>query len=356
MQDKVLEYMDIDVPAPLNPTASSNSVAFFVARLANFPNTILPLFLEHVAKGNQVEVGKTLEQYGALLLWQEGQAETYAKDLNGDPVIVRGTALQIALGAEDEGMVEVIVGFLDAVDPDEKYRQYQAQFPTEEEKAESLRQQEDLEALQTIITTIGNASPRACAQVLDHEENISDNDEESKMLLAALNVFRSDVKPKGVIRTGKHFNMQLLIEVFKLYNKNYDTDTFGSFDSYKNNLYWRKVIGYLQRFVPACYAQAFAQGLYYIVENDEKFRRTFDFRYGGGEFYPLDPDSAFRLGYNYVALSGRGLAGWAGDRAWARSVPCGYGGLRLEHYVKQKQHRCKELCSTAASISPKTSS
>ncbi|ABX77169.1 hypothetical protein AYM93_10565 (plasmid) [Coxiella burnetii] len=333
------------VPPPNNPTVSSNSVAFFVVRLANFSNTILPVFLDHVAKGNQVEVEKTLEQYGALLLWQEGQAETYAKDLNGDPVIVRGTALQIALGAEDEDMVEVIVGFLDAVDPGEKYRQYQAQFPAEEEKAESLRQQEDLEALQTIVTAIGHASPRACAQVLDHEENISDNDDEAKTLLAALNVFRNDVKPKGVIKTGKQFNIQLLIQAFQFYDKNYET--FGGFNSPKNNLCCCKIIGYLQRFVPACYAQAFAQGIYYIVEGGEGLRRSFNFVLVMALIFRLTP---FLIFVGDIIALGRD---W--DRGAAVRALGAHAGRRwrpsrrfLENYVKQKQQQCKETCNNPA--------
>ncbi|ABS78548.2 hypothetical protein CBUD_A0050 (plasmid) [Coxiella burnetii Dugway 5J108-111] len=349
MQDEVLKYMGIKVqdlvPPPNNPTVSSNSVAFFVVRLANFSNTILPVFLDHVAKGNQVEVEKTLEQYGALLLWQEGQAETYAKDLNGDLVIVRGTALQIALGAEDEDMVEVIVGFLDAVDPGEKYRQYQAQFPAEEEKAESLRQQEDLEALQTIVTAIGHASPRACAQVLDHEENISDNDDEAKTLLAALNVFRNDVKPKGVIKTGKQFNIQLLIQAFQFYDKNYET--FGGFNSPKNNLCWCKIIGYLQRFVPACYAQAFAQGIYYIVEGGEGLRRSFNFRFSDGSYFPLDTVPNIRWGYN---CAGAGLGSGGGRRCGRLARMLVGGGGRADVFWKTMSNKNNSNAKKHATI------
>ncbi|WP_267256842.1 hypothetical protein [Coxiella endosymbiont of Ornithodoros maritimus] len=50
--------------------------------------------------------------------------------------------------------------------------------------------------------------------------------------------------------TGEHFNIQLLTEAFKLYGRKYDI--FGGFGSDKNNLCWRKFIGYLQRFLPAC--------------------------------------------------------------------------------------------------------
>jgi hypothetical protein len=124
-------------------------------------------------------------------------------------------------------------------------------------------------------------------------------------LLAALNAFRNYVTPKEVIKTGKHFNMPLLIEAFKLYDRNHDA--FGNYNSHKNNLCWQKLIGYMQRFLPACYAQAFAQSIY-IDKEGEKLRRSFDFCFGGGRFFPIDEDPTCRLGYNCAARDGYG--GW----------------------------------------------
>ncbi|WP_237699746.1 hypothetical protein [Coxiella burnetii] len=73
LQNIVFEYMDINVnqiPVPTNSDASpsSNNIAFFVHRLESLTNRILPLFLAHVAKGNQAAVEEMLEKYGALLL------------------------------------------------------------------------------------------------------------------------------------------------------------------------------------------------------------------------------------------------------------------------------------------------
>ncbi len=101
-----------------------------------------------------------------------------------------------------------------------------------------------------------------------------------------------------MITTGKHFNAQLLVEAFRLFDQNYGA--FGNFNSRQNNLFWCKVIGYIQRFLPACYAQAFAQGVYHIVEKGEELNRSFDFRFGRGSYFPLDSNSKFRLGYNYA--------------------------------------------------------
>ena len=185
--------------------------------------------------------------------------------------------------------------------------------------------------------------------MLNHEEKLAPDDKESQTLLAALNTFRDYLAPKKdpqtnkiiPIKTGKYFNMQLLIEAFKLYDQNYDT--FGGWNSHKNNLCWRKLIGYMERFLPACYAQAFAQGVYYLVKGIEKLRRTFKFRYGGGCFFPLDSAANFRLGYNYGGIC------WGGGPAEGDSG----GSIRklcqaktaamqriMRHPCNQSQSRC----------------
>ena len=279
--------------------------------------------------------------------------KTYAADLAGNHVMVEGTAFQLALGAEDEEMAAMIAKYLDEYYPGEKQRQYQAQFPNEEkeEKAEAFKDTPDGKALNTIIAAIGNASDRACELVLNHEENIAGDDKEAQDLLAALNGFRNYLAPKKdpqtnktiPIKTGKHFNMQLLVEAFKLYDQNYDTRTFGGWDSHKNNLCWRKVIGFMQRLLPACTAQASSQGIYYIVEEKEKLRRSFDFRYGGGSYFPLDSDANFRLGYNFAA-------GWCGD--WGRRAErwAGVGKLcqaktaGVQRIMQQPCNQSKSKC------------
>ena len=114
-------------------------------------------------------------------------------------------------------------------------------------------------------------------------------------------------------------------------------DRFGEsfvnhWESDKNQLFWQKVIGYIQRFLPACYAQAFAQGIYSIFENDQKLNRNLEFCYNKNTFYfPLDADPLFRLG---IDLGGR-------VQASAREA----GFFLLRTYVEQKHHRCYVLCN-----------
>src|SRR3990167_5534987 len=117
--------------------------------------------------------------------------------------------------------------------------QVRAQFPEGWERHEAERAEQDIVELRKVVDAIAHAG----------EDDNCDT---------ALQAFRDYLeRPQGVIKTGKHFNIQLLVEAFKLYDANYDR--FGGWGSHQNNLFWRKVIGYVQRFVPACYAQAFCQ-------------------------------------------------------------------------------------------------
>lgn len=111
-----------------------------------------------------------------------------------------------------------------------------------------------------------------------------------------------------VISSGKHFNAQLLAEAFKLYDENYVA--FGNkWDSAKNLLCWRKVIGYTQRFLPTCYAQTFSQGVYNLVGCGEKLSRSLNIRYSGSTFFPLVSTSVSLLGYDFGVRAGRAGVG-----------------------------------------------
>ncbi len=72
------------------------------------------------------------------------------------------------------------------------------------------------------------------------------------------------------------FNPKHLIQAFKHYESN-----FKYWNLNQSNLFWRQVIGYVYRFLPANIAMDVAQGLYYRVENKEPGKRSLNFRFGG---------------------------------------------------------------------------
>ncbi len=288
---------------------------FFYSLFSAALDTVVNQLLQHVVHGEQKEAEKLIQDNPELLL-KKGRVTDYSGRM------IEGTAFQMALGAEDVEMAKMIAHYLDQLNPDEKLKQYQEQFPEGWEEAEALRHKQDLEALNTVVYAI------------------SDFDTD-KHCEPALQAFRDYLKgqTQEVITTGKHFNVQLLVKAFQLYDQNYG----GFVSSRQNNLFWCKVIGYIQRFLPACYAQAFAQGVYFIIEECKKLPRSFGFRYCGGSYFPLDSNSNFRMGYNCaVAARGRGAGGLVGSGACQQ-------GRTYQNYVKQKQQDCTSLCNSPTS-------
>lgn len=79
----------------------------------------------------------------------------------------------------------------------------------------------------------------------------------------------------------------------------YYEDFDGAHSWNKRNLIWLQVVGYTQRHLSACYAQAVAQELYYPFNGMQPLRRAFDFRFSVGRVFPvLD---GVDLGFDFAA-------------------------------------------------------
>ena len=254
------------------------------------PQRLLNKFLQYVVYGNQKKAEAIIKAHPELLT-KKGTVVDYSGRT------ICGTALQIALGAEDvkyhgdeECMAEMLMRYLKQLLNSETIitEQIQEQFPKGWEEKEKARQERDLIALKEVVEAI---------------ENAREGDNYEADIQAFRDYLDNENKERSVIRTGKHFNAQLLVKAFNLYVEKYDLFG-GNYDSPKNTLFWCKIIGYIERYLPACYAQAFCQGLYHIVECHEKLDRRLTFRYDSEvTFFPLDAgpaDPAGRLGYHYA--------------------------------------------------------
>jgi TPR repeat protein len=257
-------------------------------------------------KGEQ-DLAEEMIKENVSLLFKSGKATDYSGRT------LEGTALQMALGAQDVAvgngyfsgkcMTEMIIAYLKKYAEPEIKRQYDLQFPPGWEKEEKKRSQIDSERLGDVIQTICKS-------------------EEEKECQEALQTFRDFLTPKNVIRTGYHFNQKLLLEAFQLYQKNFHR--FDDLDSWKNKLIWSQVIGYIQRFLPACDAQALCQGLYpLMIEESEcseaELNRSLKLGWystGSTSFFPL-PSSPSGLGYEWaVALDSEKYTYWAEPLAY----------------------------------------
>ena len=126
------------------------------------------------------------------------------------------------------------------------------------------------------------------------------------------------------------FNPQHLITAFELYNSQFDRWNWNQRD-----LFWRQVVGFVQRFLPANCAMDFAQGLYNRVENKERSKRSFNFTLGDAAIFPLSFGSFSGLGYEGAVLAGGGAWALASAGLWN----CAVRGVVaiFKTYVEQKQ-------------------
>ncbi|STX28615.1 SidC homolog [Legionella beliardensis] len=272
--------------------------------------------LAHVVLGEQDEAQRMLEKNPELLLIRQ---ETL--DYSGRTII--GTAFQAALGAGDKPMWEMILPYFESLEEGEALRQFQEQFP---DGIENDKDDVSAAALKDYYHKL------AIAIVNDTDHGQS-----------ALEAFRRAITCQEKITQGKHFNLKHLIAVHKAYIAN-----FNVLLNWKNrDLFWQKIVGYVQRQVTAYDAQIHASVINNVLEDENSFRRTFKLE--GGQFFPLLADSG--LGFNFACFS------YSTACTWTRG---GGGGGQpmlsaLKNYIEQKQAHLRELesqLSHECTISP----
>ena len=211
--------------------------------------------LTHVVRAEFDDVRAMLEKSPALSLLK-GKATDYSGR------VIYGTAYQMALGAVDTQMAEMIQSYLVKLAGEEEViAQYQAQFPEgwleaeEKEWAPIFTQLDALDqAIRTApeneITDMGNYK---LVLLEDKETTVS-------VALAKFHSLLNEMASHPV-STGRHFNPRLLLEIFRRYDEYFDNLHLRP-QNPKCLLFWQRVIGYVQRFMPACDAQAFVDGLH----------------------------------------------------------------------------------------------
>ena len=136
----------------------------------------------------------------------------------------------------------------------------------------------------------------------------------------------------------------MMIEAFELYGQKFKD--FGGYRSHKNNLFWRKIVGFIQRYFPACYAQAFTY-LFHIVCQGRELRRSL--KYNAlfpdkvDQHFPLDSNMGSRLGYDYAMWDGSGKTTEGG--VWADTIV-----PYFKSYADEKGECCTIFCSVQRNI------
>jgi hypothetical protein len=251
-----------------------------------------------VMQGNEIKVKERLEINPGLLTSTLGEAKDYSgRDIK------ELTPFQAALCSGDVEMCEMMKTYFDKIKNgnEEIKKQSKAIFP-EGIDAHVKKQQENVFDFNEIMKVIINANGDEATSALNKKFD------KKLSLHQALEKFRTAFTEKSLSEIV--FNPTHLLKAFEMYNTEFNN--LNNWD--KRDLFWRQVIGFVQRYLPACMLQAFAQGIYGIVEENEKLRRSFDFSYSGSSILPLEAED--RLGFD---CAGGGLGGYE-RRGWGGSL------------------------------------
>jgi hypothetical protein len=316
-------------PSPLSEYIGCAKRFYFLLQ----PQHIFNNFLQYVVFGNQKKAEATLNAYPqllSLLLQQKGLVIDYSGRT------IYGAALQIALGAEDvkyhddeECMAEMLMRYLKQLPNGAAIIQQQIaeQFPDGWEEQEKERAKRDLAALKKVVGAYVSYS--------------QDGDNCDADIQAFQKYLDDENKSIGVIKTGKHFNVQLLVDVFNLHAEKYNQFGVWWVIGPISISFWRTIIRSIERYFPACYAQVLCQGVDVIVNAREKLSRRMTLRYWPKvAFFPLDSDPEFQLGQEYGGASMWGPMGaphcfplWVADN--------------LQTISNKKQERCVNYVTAA---------
>lgn len=252
-----------------------------------------------VVQGNEAEAQCLLKTNPGLLCSTKGTATSYSGQHIRDL-----TPFQAALCAGDVEMCEMMKDFFYQIeDGQEKLEeQFNAIFPNGFE-AHISTQQENVFDFKEILQAIIDAPDNEVTVAL--EKNFDNN----LPLHRALEKFRKEFAEKSLSETL--FNPYHLSQAFKMYE-----DEFNILGDWKKrDLFWCQIIGFVQRYLPACMLQAFAQGLCYITVEKKPLRPC--------ARPPVKhlccsilPTAAFGLGYDFAVCSGGRLCSRGLPHAW----------------------------------------
>ncbi len=285
------------------------------------PHPLAIKLAQHVAYG-EMEQAKTLLEENPLLakklLAEKVTVTDYSKRK-----IKKKTAFQIALCALDDEMCEMLAN-LTHMSKEEMTSQYKEKdiFPEGHQKHYQEQTRFDFSDIINAIDKSNNEEVQTALNLVLPNTTV---------LWAELEKFRLSFTKHSQQETV--FNPQHLIAAFDRYDKK-----LNDWDLNKRNLFWRQVIGFVQRFFPANLAMDVAQGLHSRIEEKEKSNRSFKFRYADKFIFPLSFDSLCGLGYEYASLAVGGPG-----RTSASRGPVGWGHS-LQNLCRAKMKNLSNLC------------
>ncbi len=299
--------------------------------------------LDHVVKGEEKKAQAILDANPELILTHTAKTIDYSgKSIEGL------TAFQAALCAGDADMVKMMQSYFATLDggDEQVVLQIKTLFPDgfDAHLVQQLGATFDFSAIFDAISIasddeVENALALSGVEFKQSDTARSKPDGELT-LTEAMNRFRESFTSTSLCE--QTYNPQHLLQAIRLYASTFEAETLEdwlqddrrgrdiNWDKGRRDLFWRQIIGFCQRFVPACTAQAFAQGLSSVVTFPGRkwvvkpLQRNLMFRRGGCDvFYPIGVEKS-GLGFHYASeKSGAGARGYgwgqSGWVAWPRT-------------------------------------
>lgn len=224
---------------------------------------------------------EALIQQNPMLSSLKGEAIDYS-----GRTIHHVTPFQAALCAWDNEMCEMLAKYMD---PEEVVRQYNEIFPEGIEAYRALQTPFDFSGVVNVISQYSKYPETIIQLILNRDIYIND-----LSLCKRVTQYRIDFT--NCSNQEKIFNPSHLIQAYQLYIEN-----FYRWNWSQRDLYWRQIYGYVFRFLPANIAQDIAQGIFFLIMQNEKAKRSLKYRSGGrGQIFPLEFDSQSGLGFDYA--------------------------------------------------------
>ncbi len=239
-------------------------------------NKQMEKLLDYIAGGNPDEAERMIQQYPYLLTRKGAVKDRAGYTMHG------GTPLQIAFDVEEEEMAAMIQYYLmqQPGGEEEVKRQQKKRFPDGYEEEEAERVQADLAALEKVTEAI-----------LVTEASTSTSVNEDGFQVINVNVDEHCKKAIGefhdYLQASKHSKADLLAIAFQFMHTRFlhaeqlaeekedDRDRMTA----RKIVFWRAIIGGIERFVPMCYAQALFTGIVGINKNRLKLNRSYSLYY-----------------------------------------------------------------------------
>ena len=147
------------------------------------------------------------------------------------------------------------------------------------------------------------------APITNIETLVNNPSDTTSSLGQAMATFRTEFSDLAM--NEGFFNIQHLIKALEEYVQQSNLWSVS-----QCHLFWSQVIGYTQRFLPACYAQAFCQGLSNVMDNKNQLVRLFKLKNKDQPYFSLISDSkwyfplldADGLGFTFALSSSRYLS------------------------------------------------